>query len=101
MAELGSKILPINIVGAKVTGIHFGFEDDELKWSAEVCLLMEDNKRLTSISVGNNTWEESKKAKLDIEGYELAGKLRQIVETAVTRHLNALNQTIEHKGSEG
>jgi hypothetical protein len=87
------KLLPITIKGAKVTSLQLKFED-ELKWNAEVTLMMENDSRLTSIWIGNDCWDEKKRAELEISGYELAGQLRSVVEIAVTRKLNELHKQI-------
>jgi len=90
------NLIPINITGAKVTSMFFRF-GDELKWQAEVGLIMENEEQITSIQVGNDCWDKNRQAQLPIRGYELAGMLQKEVETAVTMQLNSLNKTLEHK----
>lgn len=94
------KLLPINIKGVVVTGVSLKF-GDELKWLAEVSLLMENDIRLTSIYIGNDTWDESRKAEFPIEGYELAGEIQKVVEVAVTRKLNSMNKMLTMEGKDG
>jgi hypothetical protein len=97
MAKDTISLLPLHVEGVKVTQMTFSFEHDELKWSAQAALIVNKDQRLTTISVGNNSWNDADKAELDIKGYELAGKLRPLIEQAVIRRLNSINKTLDYE----
>jgi hypothetical protein len=90
------KLLPLKIEGAKVEGVSIQFNEDNVKWEAVVALIINSDQQLTTISVGNTSWDEKKKAVLPIEGYDLLGKLKVLLEAAVVQTLNGLSNTIEH-----
>lgn len=92
------RLIPINITKAKVVSVYLQYKKDQLEFSAEVGLISEYGKPLTTIRVGNGNWEKESNAELSLETIDLANKVREEIEIAVIRFMNSKQNVIEHKG---
>lgn len=83
------KFIPINITKAKVVAVYLQFKEEMLEFSAEVSLISDVGKQITTIRIGNGNWDKEQNADLSLETIELANELRAEVETSITRYMNA------------
>lgn len=96
----GSKFIPINITKARVAAIYLFFKEDGLKYRAEVALISTmsgEEKQITTVQIGNDSWSELDRAECTIVASEVAKALRDEIEIAVIRHMNSKQNILEHK----
>ena len=93
------RLIPINITKAKIEKIALTFSDSdkELNYNAEVTLIDDYGKHITSIYISNGGWNKDDRAKITPYIIDLAGKIRAEVEVQVIRHINKQQRTLEHK----
>lgn len=92
------KLIPIEITSAKIDRIQitFGKDEDLPGWAAEVSLLMQDNSRLTSITVSCEDWRgKDHQAERSVNFIGLAGELRDEINKLVTQHINKFQKRLE------
>ena len=92
----GKKFLPINITKATVISVALKYEEKQLKFNAEVALINEYGKRITSVYVGNDNWN-GENAELTLLCIDLAKKIRAEIEDSVTKFMNAQQKIIDYK----
>ena len=90
-------LLPLQITGAKVRRITLQYEEKILKFSAEVGLVMQNGDILTSLYIGNDSWDDKKNAELTLLTIELANQLRDEIAISVTRQLNKIQNVLDVK----
>ncbi len=83
------KFLPINITKATVVAIALTYKEKQLQYSAEVSLVSEFGKPITSVYVSNNSWDEKDKAELTLNTIALANSIRTEIETCVIKFMNS------------
>jgi hypothetical protein len=98
---MSERFIPINITKAQIVAIYLQFKPERLEYRAEVALFSEiggQERKVTSINVGNDAWDEKQRADLSLETIDLASRLREEVEVAVVRFMNSKQNVLEHKG---
>ncbi len=91
------NLIPINITKAKVVAISLNFRENQLEFRAEVSLLSEYGKPITSIYIGTDNYNEKNNVELSLESIELAKQVRFEIEVAIIRFMNSKQNVIEHK----
>jgi hypothetical protein len=90
------KLIPIEIVGAKLECLQVTFSDKEPPhWQAQVALIMQNKSQLTSIWVRSNEYDENKCAERSCRFVDLAGSLKNEITKLVTQHINKFQKTLE------
>lgn len=91
---MADKFIPINITKAKVVAVYLQYKENMLEFSAEVSLINDGGKQITTIRVGNGNWDKEQNAELALETIELANEIRLEVEKAVILFMNAKQKLI-------
>jgi len=92
-----NRLISINITKAKVIAISLKYKANQLEYSAEVGLISEYDKPITSVYIGNDAWEESKRAELTLKTIDIANQLREEIEISVIRKMNSMQKILECK----
>ena len=90
-------LIPINITKAKVTAIVLQYKETKLEFNAEVSLIDDYGKCVTSIHIGNGRWEATDNAELSLSTIELAKQIRSEIEISVIRFMNSKQKVLEHQ----
>lgn len=92
------RLIPINIVGAKVTSMAFMFDNATTlpEFSATVALVDDKDKTITSMSVDSRQYCGNG-APCEKSAYliELAAKTRIELNTLITRHMNSQQKILD------
>lgn len=92
------KLIPISIVGAKITSFTIEFDSEGLpEFNASVGLIDSQGKQLTSIYITSKPYYSNGQCEKSIAFMELTGKIRKELDVLVTRHINAQQKTLEVK----
>jgi len=91
------KFLPINITKATIVAIALKYKEKQLEYNAEVSLVSEFGKPITSVYVSNSNWNEEDNAELTLNTIAFANSIRTEIETSVIRFMNSKQNVIEHK----
>lgn len=92
------RLIPINIVGAKVTAMGFVFDQDIKlpEFSATVALIDGKGTTITSINIDSRKYH-SNLGECEKSAYlmELAAKTRNELDVLITRHMNKNQKVLE------
>jgi hypothetical protein len=94
------KLIPINIIGAKVTAMGFVFEDENSipEFNATVSLIDDANRKITSINIDSRRYYGSgEPCEKSIRLLELAGQLRAELNILVTQHMNSKQKALSRQ----
>jgi hypothetical protein len=92
------KLIPINIVGARVSSMGFTYKDESNIPDFAMCIDLIDaqDKRLTSISIRSESWD-SNRCEPSMRLLELAASIRKELDILATQHLNRQQKILEAK----
>lgn len=77
--------LDINITKAKLVSFSVQAKESEPVVSAEIALITEGGKVITTYSVGSDSWRNDK-LEIPLEAYPLLGELVHILEAVTVKH---------------
>lgn len=92
--------LDINITKASLEGFIVTAADGAAHVTANIALLTEGGKKITSYSVNTNAWDDLKKLQLPVEVMPLLGRAAQLIEAAAVKHCRDEQKGIAATGSD-
>lgn len=90
------KLIPINIVGARVSSMGFTYKDENQipDFGMVIELIDAQDRRLTSISIRSESWD-SNRCEPSMRLLELAANIRKELDMLATQHLNKKQKVLE------
>lgn len=88
------RLIPITIKEAKIQRIAIDYREIPLKVYVDVGLLTEDKEILTNINISNANWDKEKNLELPLSLNSIAGELEEMLQIAITQHINKYQRKI-------
>ena len=81
------KKLSINITKAQLTGFTVSFEEKDMSVSANIALLTEENKQISTFNISTDSWRDENKFELPIAMIVPIQKIAAALEKVIIDHV--------------
>lgn len=96
MKQKPDDLIPINIVSTRLVGLSFEFTESVLpNFVANVALIDDTGKQVTTITVGSSTWRDYGNIELSGSTYALISEVVLKVTVSIVQYMNSQKKILD------